>query len=266
MGNMLKAHMDAIENQLVSISRIPANSGHSLHKGTPREAFIKEYLENHISANVAIGTGEIIDSTSAVGERRNQFDIVIYKRNYPKLNFGGGISGFLIESVIATIEVKSVLDQSGIDQSVEAAFKAKELVPNIKRSFSAGWVPPKVLNYVVAYDGPASMSTIHAWIMNSHTTLVIPLPQWTQENKIITPGTSLDGVFVLNNGFVKLDNNPLSLNRQGFSGVHTISDITNGSILMLFLCLQVACSYIDGAFLDPFPYVANAQFTNLRTI
>lgn len=56
--------MDAIENHLVSISQIPANSGHTLHKGTPREAFIKEYPEGHISSNVSIGTGEIIDESS----------------------------------------------------------------------------------------------------------------------------------------------------------------------------------------------------------
>jgi hypothetical protein len=108
---MLKSHMDAVENSLVHISQIPANAGHSLHKGTPREAFIKEFLEGHLSSNVAIGTGEIIDSNSPPRAQRNQYDIVIYKTNYPKLDFGGGISGFLIESVVATIEVKSLLDQ-----------------------------------------------------------------------------------------------------------------------------------------------------------
>ena len=104
--------MDAAENHLLSISKVPANSGHSLHKGTPREAFIREYLEGHLSSNVAIGTGEIIDANSLSGQARNQYDIVIYKRSYPKLDFGGGITGFLIESVIATIEVKSVLTQA----------------------------------------------------------------------------------------------------------------------------------------------------------
>jgi hypothetical protein len=106
---MLKSHMDAIENHLLQISQIPANSGHTLHRGTPREAFIKEFLETHLSENVAIGTGEIIDASSQPRELRNQYDIVLYKKNYPKLDFGGGINGFLIESVVATIEVKSVL-------------------------------------------------------------------------------------------------------------------------------------------------------------
>jgi len=58
---MLKSHMDAKENALVAISQIPENSGHSLHRGTPREAFIREFLEAHLPENVAIGAGEIID-------------------------------------------------------------------------------------------------------------------------------------------------------------------------------------------------------------
>ena len=61
---MLAAHMDAVEASLVHTAQIPANAGHTLHRGTPREAFIKQFLEGHLSANVAIGTGEIIDATS----------------------------------------------------------------------------------------------------------------------------------------------------------------------------------------------------------
>ena len=62
---MLLAHMSAVEEQLLATSKIPANSGHSLHKGTPREAFIREFLEAHLPSTLAIGTGEIIDSDSS---------------------------------------------------------------------------------------------------------------------------------------------------------------------------------------------------------
>src|SRR3972149_8349933 len=144
---MLKSHMDAVENHLVQISQIPANAGHTLHRGTPREAFIKEFLEGQLSANAGIGTGEIIDANSQPRASRNQFDIVIYKTNYPKLDFGGGINGFMIESVVATIEVKSILDQAAIDQSVKAAHAAKSLSPNINRSFSTGCLTPPHLDF-----------------------------------------------------------------------------------------------------------------------
>lgn len=265
---MLAAHMDAVEASLVHTSKIPANSGHTLHKGTPREAFIKEFLESHLSTNVAIGTGEIIDASSRPRQQRNQFDIVIYKNNYPKLDFGGGISGFMIESVVATIEVKSLLNQAAIDQSVDAAKNAKLLTPNLNQSFSTGWIPPKVLNFVVAYDGPAQMSTAHGWILNSHKSLSIPLPTWTQPTKNSTPGTALDGVFLLQKGFVKLDNSPLSLNAGAtpLPGIHVVCDSPTGNLLMLFLALQEACNNIQGAWLDPIPYVRAVSYPKVQVI
>lgn len=265
---MLKSHMDAVENSLVHISQIPANAGHTLHRGTPREAFIKEFLEGHLSANVAIGTGEIIDSNSQPRAPRNQFDIVIYKNNYPKLDFGGGINGFLIESVVATIEVKSLLDQVAIDQSVKAAHAAKSLTPNINKSFSSGWVPPRVLNFVVAYQGPAQMSTAHNWIVNSHASLSIPLPAWNFGNRISVAGTALDGVFLLQKGFVKLDNSPMTLNSQTppLPGTHVICDSQSGNLLMLFLALQEACDNVQGAWLNAIPYIQSARFNNVRVV
>lgn len=265
---MLAAHMDAVEASLVQTSRIPANAGHTLHRGTPREAFIKQFLQDHLSANVAIGSGEIIDASSLPRASRNQFDIVIYKKNYPKLDFGGGVNGFLIESVVATIEVKSLLNQAAIDQSVAAARGAKLLIPNIEKSFSSGWIPPKVLNFVVAYDGPAQMSTVIGWILNSHTAQAIPLPNWTQDSKHTTPGTALDGVFSLQRGFVKLDNTPLSLNAGPTPqpGLHVICDSPHGNLLMLFLALQEACNNVEGAWLNPVPYVQSVQYPQVRVV
>lgn len=258
--------MDAVENSLVHISKIPANSGHSLHKGTPREAFIKEFLEGHLSSNVAIGTGEIIDANSVPRASRNQFDIVIYKKSYPKLSFGGGINGFLIESVIATIEVKSLLDQNAIDQSVRAAHAAKSLVPNVNKSFSSGWIPPRVLNFVVAYQGPQSMGTVHSWIINAHHANGIPLPDLSQADRVLVPGTALDGAFLLQKGFVKLDNSPLTLNYQQFQGTHVVCDTLSGNLLMLFLALQEACDNIEGAWLNPVPYLQAKGYQNVRIV
>lgn len=59
--------------------------------GTPRESFIQSFLKDHLSEKVAISTGEVIDANSRPGQRRNQHDIVVYKREFPKLDFGGGI-------------------------------------------------------------------------------------------------------------------------------------------------------------------------------
>jgi hypothetical protein len=268
---MLKSHMDAKEDALVAISRIPANSGHSLHKGTPREAFIREFLESHLPENVAIGTGEIIDANSRPGGQRNQFDIVIHRKNYPKLDFGGGISGFLIESVIATVEVKSTLSQGDLEQATGAARRAKSLTPNVRSSFNAGYIPPKVLNYVVAYDGPEQMRTVYSWILRVHTTLGITisnLPQGEVE-RLRTASPSIDGVFVLKKGFIYFDNAPIGFANSQRRAAHpdlkwVFADSTSGNLLLLFLMLQSATANIEGRWLNAIPYLASFRLPRIQ--
>jgi hypothetical protein len=62
------------EGALLVVSRIPANSGHTLHRNTPGEAFVREFLELHFPASLAIGAGEMIKDNSSLflGLRRNQ--------------------------------------------------------------------------------------------------------------------------------------------------------------------------------------------------
>lgn len=263
---MLKSHMDAKENVLVAISKVPANSGHSLHKGTPREAFIREFLESHLSENVAIGTGEIIDANSRPNAPRNQFDIVIYKKSYPKLDFGGGVSGFLIESVIATVEIKSTLSRAEMEQAIKAARNAKALIPNVTTSFMAGYIPPKILNYLVAYDGPAQMGTVYNWIPPIHNDLgivVADLPL-DQQQRLQTPSPSLDGVFILNKGFLYFDNVPNGFAIEQARVEHPnikwlFADSSSGNLLLLFLFLQMATANVEGKWLNPIPYLAGVN-------
>ena len=268
---MLKNHMNAIEAVLVATSKVPANSGHSLHKGTPREAFIKEFLENHLPSNVDIGTGEIIDANSEPNQSRNQFDIVIYKRNYPKLDFGGGISGFLIESVIATIEVKSTLSSVELEKAIKAAHNAKQLIPNVVSSFHTGYIPPKILNYVVAYDGPASMATVYDWLNPIHKKLGIIQPAIPVDNdkRVQTPSESIDGAFILQKGFLYFDNVPISFSnaqhrQQNPEMKWVFSDTAEGNLLFFFLLLQGATANMEGKWLNPLPYLSKFSLSNIK--
>lgn len=261
---MLKTHMDAKEKHLVAISEVPANAGHSLHKGTPREAFIREFLEGHLPSNVAIGTGEIIDANSKPTEPRNQFDIVIYRRSYPKLDFGGGISGFLIESVIATIEVKSTITQLELGKAAKAAHAAKNLISNTVSSFHTGYIPPKILNYIVAYNGPANMQTVYGWIAKEYSKYGIyqsPLPHDDEKKRVQTPADALDAVFVLEKGFLYYDNVPIGFNnqqsrQQNPSVKWVFADTVSGNLLLFFLMLQEATANIDGKWLNSLPYLS----------
>jgi len=268
---MLKSHMDAKEQALVAISKIPANSGHPLHKGTPREAFIKEFLQSHLSSNVDIGTGEIIDAQSRPYQSRSQFDIVIYKKNYPKLDFGGGITGFLIESVIATIEVKSVLAYADLEQAIKAARASKQLTPNVISSFSTGYIPPKALNYVIAYDGPASIQTVYGWMPQIYNTLQISNPDLpvNDNQRIQIPSESIDGVFILQKGFLYFDNTPFGFGNSTIRNNNPttkwlFADTTDGNLLLFFLFLQSATANIEGKWLNSIPYLSNVTVNNLR--
>jgi hypothetical protein len=263
--------MDSVEQHLLAISKIPANSGHSLHKGTPREAFIKEYLESHLPSNVAIGTGEIIDANSRPGQKRNQYDIVVYKRSYPKLDFGGGVSGFLIESVVATIEVKSTLTQSEFGKAASAAYNAKSLTPNVVSSFSSGYIPPATLNYVVAYDGPTNMSTVHGWVATEYSNHGIPdvaLPT-DSKKRLATPAEAIDAVFVLGKGFMYLDNVPVGfVNDQARQSNPKLkwafTNTTNGNLLLLFIMLQGAIANIEGKWLNSIPYLSSFSLQGIQ--
>ncbi|MFT3710250.1 MAG: hypothetical protein QM817_21695 [Archangium sp.] len=259
--------MSAIEKQLAANSAIAANAGHSIHKGTPREAFIADFLESHLSNRVAIGTGEVIDAKSQAGAQRHQHDIVIYRPEYPRLSFGGGISAFLIESVVATIEVKSTLTRAELENATRAAGYLKNLTPSRGGGFSSGYIPPKVLTYIVAYDGPKQMSTVHSWIAPIHSALGIQSPPAlppTLDERVAIPSTSFDGVFVLGRGLLTYDNAPLSfisnaMRSQTPAGKWSVVEASDVALLTLFMTLTQAVAGVLSLALDPLPYLSNVR-------
>lgn len=257
--SMLEAHMNAVESSILQTALIPSNAGHTLHRGTPRENLISNFLSTHLSSNVAIGSGEIFDHQSNPRESRNQFDIVIYRKNYPKLDFGG-VNGFLVESVVATIEVKSLLNRKSMQQAVSAAANLKQLEPKYARFASFGWFPPKPLSFVVAYGGPANISTVIDWQTSARDELGLETDRWPAGARLTTAGHSLDGVCVLGMGSHFLCNTPL-FEEHSDPRVKTFSwQGERGSLLFFFLALQQACMNMESSSLNTKPYLADHNF------
>jgi len=239
--------MAAFEQALLATSRIPANSGHPLHKGTPREAFIRQFLQDHLGENLAIGQGEIIAADSRTGETRNQFDIVLYKKQFPKLSFGGGINAFLVESVVATIEVKSTLTKDELRPAVRAARRVKSLPRGATPALFTGHLRPAPLNLVVAYDGPAQMETVRNWLEEAHREENIPVPHLPIDRaaRYAVAAPSLDGVFLLGKGFVQFDNLPIGFVHPEVREQHPdlryyIGNTTDGTLFVFFIFLTNA--------------------------
>src|SRR5678815_2301229 len=127
MGTLFTEHFATVEGVLIEKGKISANAGHSLHVGTPREVFISEFLRDHHARSVDFGTGEIIDHESQAKGQRNQHDIVVHYRDFPRIPFGGNTYAFLSESVVATIEVKSTLTKDEFFHSMGVARATKLL-------------------------------------------------------------------------------------------------------------------------------------------
>jgi hypothetical protein len=268
-ANMLKTHFDAIEEYLIALSRIQENTGHSLHKGTPREIFVREFLTGHLSEQITVGTGEIIDADSKPRESRNQFDNVIYRRDYPKIDFGGGINGFLVESVIATIEVKSTLRKEDFEHSIKAASNLKRLKKHLYLSSSTIRHQENVLSYVVAYNGPSKMATVYNWINSTYSSLNISYPSADkgQAKSSPIPSLSLDGIFVLGKGFILFRNTPISfLSKDTYDQKPEVKwEVVNtaeGNLFVLFLVLMLASTNV----LNPMAYARNLSIPDENVV
>src|SRR5258708_27826595 len=98
---------------------------HSSTIGAIREEVIRDILSKFLPLSVEIGTGQLVDS---VGNLSDQVDIVIAKNSTPVFRFGGGVSAFLYDTVLATIEVKSMLYRDKLKEALENSFSVKNLI------------------------------------------------------------------------------------------------------------------------------------------
>jgi hypothetical protein len=264
---MLWAHLSSCEAVLVSQFAVAANAGSGVNKGTPREAFVGQFLESHLSERLAVGQGEVIDCDSKTGETRPQMDVVVYHASFPRLQFGGEVCAFLAESVVATLEVKSTLSKEEMRKSILAAAALKRLRRNLAGTIFMGYMPPSILSYVVAYGGP-KMGTVHSWLEPLHAELGIDYPEMrgprSEWHKQASP--SVDAVFVLGQGFALFNNLPFRLlpeDRYGPRTRWTVGEAERGSLAMLFLLLLGATVGVAPSF-DQSRYVANWVLPSVR--
>lgn len=190
---MILSHTNAIEKILVAQGTAAQNAGHPNLRGGPREWFIRDFLQNHLPGSLEIGQGELIDEDSRPappkGSYRPQVDIVIYRRDLPKISYSRDNAAFLAEGVVGTIESKSVLTKDDLENTCRASLIHKSL----KRSptlHSLGQGPPSIQSYLVAYDGPQNISTVANWLPEISGSLGAP------------PESLVDLVVVLGKGVI----------------------------------------------------------------
>jgi hypothetical protein len=81
----LKNHLDLVEKILLCRSSVAASSGHPVLQGNIREDFIREFVSGHIGEDLSLSSGEVFDSERVIRGKSNQLDVVIYGKNFPKI-------------------------------------------------------------------------------------------------------------------------------------------------------------------------------------
>lgn len=167
---MLESHINAIENVLLAQSISAKNAGHPNLRGGPREWFIRDFLQGHLPSTLEIGQGEIIDVDSVPNPSpknyRPQVDVVIYRSDMPKISYSKSDYAYLAEGVMATIESKSEITDAELLKANKAATIHQKLKRSSKSTMIIGKTLDRIVNYVVAFDGPQNMETISGWMVN----------------------------------------------------------------------------------------------------
>lgn len=132
---------------------------HNGLKGTMREEKLKEYLFKLFPTKYAIGNGVIVDANET---QSRQQDFIIYDNfNSPKLMETESVQVIPIESVYATIEVKSTLTISELEKSVnniESVKKLEKTKPFSSPLIISSIIPPICM--IFAYSSDTSLNNI----------------------------------------------------------------------------------------------------------
>lgn len=126
---------------------------HAATAGAQREDIIKDFLRDHLPEIISICSGQIIDSNNLYSKQQ---DVVFVLNNLPRLKFFSHAELIFAEGVVATIEIKTNLNNASLQMACENIKSVKDLNRNVLGTTQMGvthsWPPNKILTVIVAYD------------------------------------------------------------------------------------------------------------------
>lgn len=182
---------------------------HNGLKGTIREDKLKEYLSKLFPTKYAIGNGVIVDANET---QSRQQDFIIYDNfNSPKLMETESVQVIPIESVYATIEVKSTLTVDELEKSIkniESVKKLEKIKPFSSPLIISSIIPPICM--IFAYTSDTSLNNI--------------VKKIDEFNNSIDIKNRLSIVCILDKGLI------FGINRHGFKEIEIVP--TDNTILV----------------------------------
>ena len=230
---LFRSHFDRIRMRLEAEGNAAKSFQHGLNRGLIREAFIREFLAQNISDMWGVGTGEIFCEETKEGEIRNQIDVVIHNKRYPRLPLAAGIDLFFIETVSSTIEIKSRLTKEDVREAAKVAKRIKSLARLAPQKFNPTGIVknPRPYSFVFAYEGPAKIETVLKWMLDVSKEDDYGLDALRKANladRQFFNHKFIDGIFVLGKGFVLIDS--LSLKSSIHSAIKQGLPVTPNEI------------------------------------
>jgi hypothetical protein len=150
----------------ISASGSIATITHPGVKGKIREILIKDLFRPLFPSDLGLGTGQIVTSRNEISSEQ---DVIVYNRRIlPPIVYEGTLGIFPVESVLATIEIKSTLTMQEMRSTYEKAKviqnysyvsgdvdegTGQALLHNVKKSISTVFA----LNSDLALDGKSEI-------------------------------------------------------------------------------------------------------------
>ncbi len=117
MNEAYRALLEARVQGAVAVAKAYSSLHHKLLKGELREIVVRDLLRPFFPSDVGLGTGEIV-SAVAGADHSSQQDVILYNRRILPPLLGDERTGlFPIESVLATLEIKSLLTVEELKQA-----------------------------------------------------------------------------------------------------------------------------------------------------
>ncbi len=101
---------------------------HEMEGNAARTAFIRSVLDRFLPEIYGVGSGQIMDSQ---GKLSGKMDIIVYRRDFPRLDLPGSRDIYLYESVIAVFEVVAKLVKKTLFDALGQCASLAKLNPDI---------------------------------------------------------------------------------------------------------------------------------------
>ncbi len=128
-SQIISKYLKSEADPLTSLTR------HELEGDAARSAFIRSVLDRFLPEIYGVGGGQIMDSS---GKLSGKMDIIIYRRDFPRLDLPGSRDIYLYESVIATVEVAAKLVKKTFFDALNRCASLAVLNPDINPKVMTG--------------------------------------------------------------------------------------------------------------------------------